>query len=103
MYLLFGGTYETPEGGADDFFGSAETLEDCKKLLASHDRRWAHVAELRDGKLVVIEDYRYDDHYHGDKMHPYGWYHWSNRAERRKAERQFEVDALKRHLKELGE
>jgi len=64
MYYLFGGAdiYETM-GGVDDFIGIFPTLADATTFACEPDDPdideespfgWWHVAELRDGKLVVV-------------------------------------------------
>ena len=64
MYFLFGGAdlYET-YGGAGDFIGIFPTLADATTFACETDDPdvyedspygWWHVAELRDGKLVIV-------------------------------------------------
>lgn len=64
MYFLFGSVdrYEL-YGGAEDFLGIFPTLADATTFACKPDEPdidadspfgWWHVAELRDGKLVVV-------------------------------------------------
>ena len=51
MYLLFGGSEFYPSGGADDYMGSYEYVDQAKAAWAKHldgdkgEYKWAHIAE----------------------------------------------------------
>ena len=54
MYLVFAGDWYYPDGGWEDFVGSADTLEKARALLTKCD--WYHI--VYDGEIVE-EDTNY--------------------------------------------
>ena len=56
-YLLFAGSQYYPEGGASDFIGFYDTIQDAQ-IARPEDIDWAHIAGV-DGETLVIR-YEYE-------------------------------------------
>ena len=43
MYIVFGGDYYYPAGGAKDYIGSFDSLDDAKQTLDRKKYDWQHI------------------------------------------------------------
>lgn len=76
MYILFAGDQYYPAGGAEDFVGVYDTVDEAKTVVAKDAPDWAHIAHLEDGdflkagNLVIEWEYASGDYVSGGS----GWW-----------------------------
>lgn len=54
MFFLFAGADYYPGGGMVDHQGVFPTIEAAQQHFAVHKEDWAHIATIKDGKLVWL-------------------------------------------------
>lgn len=65
MYVLFAGRKDRYNGGMGDYIGTFPTFEEARRNAYTTLRKgedWYDIAQLFDGKLLLIEVWRPTDH-----------------------------------------
>lgn len=83
MYILFAGHLYYASGGARDFVGVFDTVEQAKTAFAKDTQDWAHIARLHDGDLLKAGDLTIEWEYaeFTDDATLHGWWNTSEYSE----------------------